>query len=40
MENTRRVLEQSMDALPPERGAHAYRDTYVAAAKLDLAADK
>ena len=40
MDNARHILEQTIDALPPESGAHAHRDTYVAAAKLDLAADK
>jgi hypothetical protein len=40
VENTRRILDQVIATLPPESGAHAHRDTYVAAAKLDLAADK
>ena len=40
VEKVRRILEESIDGLPPESGAHAHRDTYVAAAKLDLAADK
>jgi hypothetical protein len=40
VDSTQRILEQVIAELPAERGAHAHRDTYVAAAKLDLAADK
>lgn len=40
VDSTQRLLGQAIAELPTERGAHAHRDTYVPAAKLDLAADK